>query len=144
MQSLIGDTFLCKNGNAELLFEEIANTPVIALYFTAHWCPPCRQFVPLLLNFYTEVNSEEKKLEIIFVSSDKDVEGFNEFFGAMPWLALPYGDSRIQQLKQAFKVAGIPLLVLLKKDGTFAYGGARADVTNEGSSCFGRWLELVR
>ena len=144
MQSVVGETFLCKNGNQETRFDEIANIPVIALYFTANWCPPCRQFVPLLQSFYTEVNNEYQKFEIIFVSSDKDPEGFNEFFGSMPWIAIPYGDSRIQQLKQAFKVAGIPMLVLLNKDGSFAYGGARADVTNEGAACFERWLEIIK
>ena len=39
----------------------------------------------------------ENILEIIFVSSDRDEEGFEEYFGEMPWLALPY-DSKTKKV----------------------------------------------
>ena len=39
----------------------------------------------------------ENILEIIFVSSDQDEEGFEEYFGEMPWLALPY-DSKTKKV----------------------------------------------
>ena len=32
----------------------LADTPVLALYFSAHWCPPCRQFTPLLARAYSQ------------------------------------------------------------------------------------------
>ena len=35
-------------------------------------------------------------------------------------------------------------MVLLNKDGTMAYGAARADVVNEDVSCFERWVELIK
>jgi thiol-disulfide isomerase/thioredoxin len=28
---------------------------LVLYYFSAHWCPPCRQFTPLLKDFYEEV-----------------------------------------------------------------------------------------
>ena len=34
----------------------------VALYFSAHWCPPCQQFTPILKDFYDSVNEDEKKV----------------------------------------------------------------------------------
>jgi nucleoredoxin len=31
-----------------------------------------------------------KKIEIVFVSSDKDEASFEEYFEMIPWLALPF------------------------------------------------------
>ena len=31
-----------------------------------------------------------KKIEIVFVSSDRDDNSYNEYYAKMPWLALPY------------------------------------------------------
>merc|ERR1711907_525809 len=59
-----------------------------ALYFSAHWCPPCRGFTPKLAEYYN--TGLKDKMEIIFVSSDRDQESFDEYSKEMPWLALPY------------------------------------------------------
>jgi thiol-disulfide isomerase/thioredoxin len=47
-------------------------------------CPPCKSFTPLLIDFY---NANKEDLEIIFLSSDRDEESFNGYFGKMPWLS---------------------------------------------------------
>lgn len=71
MRSVIGDTFQGKNG--EVPIEDIVeNNQVVALFFSAYWCPPCRNFAPLLTAFYNEVNDPDKRFEVIFVSSDKE------------------------------------------------------------------------
>lgn len=48
----------------------------------------CRQFTPVLAKFY-KAHATKKKFEIIFVSSDRDNAQFMEYFGTMPWVALP-------------------------------------------------------
>jgi len=53
------------------------------LYFSAHWCPPCRKFTPVLSEAYTKLKAERDDFELVFVSSDRDQEGFDEYFGEM-------------------------------------------------------------
>ncbi|CAG9313137.1 unnamed protein product [Blepharisma stoltei] len=141
MQSVIGDFFI--NRESEVSFAEVERNQVVCLFFTANWCPPCRTFTPILVEFYNDVNYPDKRLEIIQISSDKDEQSFSEYFSRLPWLAIPFGDSRIKSLKMKFKVQGIPLLMLLNKDGTMAYGLGRADVQTEGPACFDKWYNLV-
>ena len=67
---------------------------VVGVYFSAHWCPPCRGFTPKLAEWYTELKKGplNDKFEIVFVSSDRDEKSFDDYFDSMPWLALPYSE----------------------------------------------------
>jgi nucleoredoxin len=58
----------------------------------------------------------------------------------MPWVALPFGDTRIGQLKQQHNVTGIPCLVVLKKDGSVLVANGRGDVTSSGVKAFENWV----
>ncbi|KAI4328269.1 hypothetical protein L6164_020636 [Bauhinia variegata] len=89
----------------------------ILLYFSAHWCPPCRAFLPKLIETYHEIKAKDNAFEIIFISSDRDQASFDEFFAGMPWLALPFGDSRKSFLSRKFKVQGIPTAVAIGPSG---------------------------
>jgi len=98
----------------------------IGLYFSAHWCPPCRGFTPKLAEFYN--NGLKDKMEIIFVSSDRDEGAFKEYAGEMPWLALPFEKRKEkEELSDAFGVQGIPSFAVINPDGTV--------ITTEGRSC---------
>jgi nucleoredoxin len=106
------------------LVGKISGKP-IGLYFSAHWCPPCRGFTPKLADYYKK--GLKDKMEIVFVSSDRDQASFDEYSKEMPWLALPYEKrSEKDALSKAFDVNGIPSLVILNPDGTV--------VTTEGRS----------
>lgn len=70
--------------------EKLADADVVGVYFSAHWCPPCRQFTPMLAQLYTMLRAAGKKFEVVFVSADKSESDFDAYFGEMPWLALPY------------------------------------------------------
>ena len=71
---------------------------VVALYFSAHWCPPCKAYTPKLAEFYKAFKKSDKgkAFDIVFVSSDKDDEAFTEYYGTMPWKALPYPERKIK------------------------------------------------
>ena len=55
------------------LVEAAAGKP-IGLYFSAHWCPPCRGFTPQLAKHYEE--GLKDNLHIVFVSGDRDEAAF--------------------------------------------------------------------
>ncbi len=44
----------------------------VLLYFSAHWCPPCRGFTPILKEYYEALKAQRSDFEIIFVSSDEN------------------------------------------------------------------------
>ena len=106
------------------------DAPFFGLYFSAHWCPPCRGFTPKLINFYNVVNKNNKQLEIIFVSSDKNESEFNEYYNSMPWLSIPFKDESIQNLKETFEIMGIPTFLVFNSDGKLIDGKARTTVEN--------------
>jgi nucleoredoxin len=86
----------------------------VALYFSAHWCGPCRNFTPILIQNYNYLRSQG--IQVIFVSSDHNEAQFREYFATMPWKAVPFSRDR-NALLQLFNVQGIPKLVILSQDG---------------------------
>ena len=106
------------------------DTPFFGLYFSAHWCPPCRNFTPKLINFYEVANKTQKQIEIIFVTSDKSEAEFNEYFGSMPWLSIPFKDESINNLKESFEIMGIPTFLVFNSEGKLIDDKARTTVEN--------------
>ena len=49
------DQVLTKDGGSSLA-EAVDGYQYYAIYFSAHWCPPCRNFTPMLAEFYNKVN----------------------------------------------------------------------------------------
>jgi nucleoredoxin len=91
----------------------------LVLYFSAHWCPPCRQTTPLLAKLYQSMRIHRADdFEFIFISSDKDMKSFSEYHGEMPWLAMPF-DKRAEkeELSNRYGVEGIPSLIVVDPEG---------------------------
>lgn len=142
MEVFIGKTFVSKDGETD--DTSIKNSKIVCLYFASEWCPPCKAFTPLLVEFYNDVNLDSRQLEIIYVSRDKTKEEFQATFASMPWLSIPFNDQRIELLTKTYEVKGIPTLLVLKKNGEVATRGARLDVQLEFNDAFNKWLELVK
>ena len=141
MEGEIGLKFLYRN---ELIETSVLKTnKIVGLYFSASWSPYCQAFTPILIDFYNEINAEEKQLEIILVSRDQKKEDFEEYYSKMPWLAIPFDDPRIATFVEKFGVKGFPNLVILKKNGEIATKNGKSDVINEDKAAFDKWLELL-
>jgi nucleoredoxin len=110
-----------------------------ALYFSAHWCPPCRAFTPELVSTYNKVVGAGKKFQVIFCSMDKDKSQFDEYYGTMPWATLPFQDSRVKMLAEEFGLKGIPTLVILDNNGAVVNLEGRAAVGGDPSGARFPW-----
>eukprot|EP00448_Togula_jolla_P026838 CAMPEP_0170652312 /NCGR_PEP_ID=MMETSP0224-20130122/46837_1 /TAXON_ID=285029 /ORGANISM="Togula jolla, Strain CCCM 725" /LENGTH=63 /DNA_ID=CAMNT_0010984169 /DNA_START=22 /DNA_END=210 /DNA_ORIENTATION=- len=53
LMELLGDKLVCKAGEVATT-DAIEGKGAVALYFSAHWCPPCRSFTPKLAGWYQE------------------------------------------------------------------------------------------
>ncbi|KAM0965196.1 hypothetical protein ACFX2C_021138 [Malus domestica] len=116
----------------------------ILLYFSAHWCPPCRAFLPKLVEAYHGIKAKDDAFEVIFISSDRDQGSFDEFFATMPWLALPFGDSRKAFLSRKFKVQGIPMLIAIGPTGQTVTKEARNLIMRHGANAYPFTEERVK
>ncbi|HPC18846.1 MAG: redoxin family protein [Kiritimatiellae bacterium] len=113
----------------------------IGIYFTASWCPPCRAFTPELVKVYNQLQADHKPFEVVLVTSDKDERSMDKYMKDydMPWVAVPFGDKRIDLLKKKFSVSGIPKLVVIDDAGQILSANARGEVTAQGVQAFDRW-----
>jgi thiol-disulfide isomerase/thioredoxin len=115
IRDLLGSSLLGKAGGVST---DVLSGKTVGLYFSAHWCPPCRGYTPQLAAAYQKLKANGKELEIVFVSSDKDQPSFDAYFAEMPWLALPFKDrARKEALSNLLKVSSIPTLVLVTDTG---------------------------
>ncbi len=114
---MIGPVLVDADGS-ELDSSVLLDKDYIFLYFSAEWCPPCRQFTPSLVEFYGNY-SERANLEIVFVSSDRsssDKLSYMQDYN-MDFLAVPHERVRESGLAEKFSVRGIPHLAALDSDG---------------------------
>jgi thiol-disulfide isomerase/thioredoxin len=108
----LDDSTLLRSGVSKPvpLEDALGGKEFVLLYASAHWCPPCRKFTPMLANWYKTVQSN---VEIVFLSADHDESGFQSYFGTHPWMAVDFEDDTREQLMAAIKVSGIPRLVVI-------------------------------
>jgi len=130
LKAILGDTLLTESG-VQPTEKVLAGKSAIGLYFSAHWCPPCRGFTPKLAEMYRDT-FKGKGFEIIFVSSDKDQKSFDSYFEEMPWVALPFDQRDLKAtLSKKYKVQGIPSFVILNTDGTLITTNGRDAVMKD-------------
>jgi nucleoredoxin len=116
---LRSDLVRCRNGSVSPAeTEALARKKLIAFYFSAHWCGPCRKFTPQLVEYYNRVAAQHPEFEIIFYSLDKSASAMETYMREtnMPWPAIDY--QKLAEKEVLKKNAGnaIPCLVLV--DGT--------------------------
>lgn len=131
MENLIDNELLNTNFILQNTKNILKNKKIIGLYFSGHYCPPCRKFTPLLAEAYEEINNNRSNLEIIFISSDKENESFINYYKEMPWLALPYEKRNLKnQLCNQFNIKTIPTLIFFDQNGNLLEREGRKFIEN--------------
>lgn len=101
----------------EVAAGSLKDVQLYALYYSAHWCPPCRKFTPELVEFYKRFKPKHPEFELIFISGDRDAGAMAGYMkeARMPWPAVRF-DGIDGNLRQ-WAASGIPYLVFVNSAG---------------------------
>ena len=57
MEALAGDHLINGEGGKVSFDNTLKGAKYVAVYFSAHWCPPCKSFTPQLARVYNKINA---------------------------------------------------------------------------------------
>lgn len=99
--------------------DALAGKKLIAIYFSAQWCGPCRKFTPELVDYYNRVLTQHPDVEVVFCSRDKSANAMQKYMREekMPWPAIDYAKIESKDMIKKYAGNGIPCLVLLDPTG---------------------------
>uniref|UniRef100_A0A224YLK0 16 kDa thioredoxion n=1 Tax=Rhipicephalus zambeziensis TaxID=60191 RepID=A0A224YLK0_9ACAR len=143
MDMFAGKTLIRADGSEHPAEEVLCDVKVVALYFSAHWCPPCRHFTPILADAYAEAKEALPcGAEVVFVSLDNSEEDMVKYMDECHgnWYAIKYEDPWREELARKY-VTGIPTLIVFKMDGTVISSCGREEVQDQGPEAFRQWAD---
>jgi len=117
---LKGDLVQMHNGASVHIDDAaMANKKLIAFYFSAQWCGPCRKFTPQLVDYYKRIAPEHPEFEVVFYSMDKSLYAMEKYMleDNMPWPAIDFSKLKAKQVLAKNAGNGIPALVLVDSTG---------------------------
>ncbi|GIY04447.1 nucleoredoxin [Caerostris extrusa] len=100
---VLKESTLISSSGDKLSYESVSCN-IKGLYFSAHWCPPCKAFTPQLIKLYRKLQKIGKKFEIIFTR---------------------------KELPRLFGVGGIPCLIILDENNSIITKEGRVEVNED-------------
>ncbi len=131
------------DANGKKIAPEALKGKTVGIYFSAEWCPPCKQFTPLLVDFR---NKNKDAFEVVFVSSDSSEAEKKDYMlkEKMKWPTLAGVESPAGgMLSQAFQIQGIPTLIIITPDGTPLTPNGREHVTMDPKGALKMWQDAA-
>ena len=128
--SLFGETLVSKDGEVSV---SSLDGKYVGVYFSAHWCAPCKKFTPKLIEAYNKLQAEGKPFEVVFCSMDNDASEYAEYYGPMPWCTIGFQCPVLNKLKEQLGVEGIPYFVLFDAEGNVITADGRSAVESQGA-----------
>ncbi len=106
----------------EIELESFAKDNVTLLVFGATWCPSCRHEIPLLKEFYTEFKDQGLNVLSVYIQeSAKKVRSLAD----KKKINYPVVLDSKADVARLYKVIGIPLNIVLDKNGVIVYKANR-------------------
>ncbi|KAI6236379.1 putative nucleoredoxin 1 [Aphelenchoides besseyi] len=131
-----------KKKDGEVGSADLQNKAVL-VFFSAGWCPSCKEFTPYLKEFYE--NTKNEGLQVVWVSRDRSEEDQIDYYekNLPDWPYLPYGSKELRLVYEIAYDQPIYLEIfstftrfklfrqavkLVKSDGEVADDGARVKI----------------
>lgn len=130
------DKFITKDGEVG---NNLSSVKIIGIYFTN--VDESKNNTPKLIEFYNEINKNEKQFEIIYMSMEEDENEFKNSLSSMPWLSLPIGDYGFF-FADNLKVRNCPHLSIINSSGRNILRNA-IDSIQYGKESFEKWINYV-
>ncbi|KAK0406170.1 hypothetical protein QR680_018408 [Steinernema hermaphroditum] len=149
MGQLLEGVELVLSNKTKVKASEAVKGKIVALYFSAHWCPPCKMFTPKLKEFYDALKAAGKNFEVVFVSFDRNAKDLEKYYSELhgDWPYVEFGDEAIERLSMELNVSGIPALHIIDAGGRLLVRNARSSVTSSGAegavALFEKWAKLL-
>ena len=125
----------------------------VGVYFSAHWCSPCRRFTPKLQKF-RDANNED--FEVVFLSLDlkRDNRGASsevylakkkEYMESanMNWYTTDCGFKNAYSLYRKTGNRGIPNLIVFSPNGKYVTNDGKNDIWNTKQTALESWKTKV-
>jgi nucleoredoxin len=143
--SILGSNFVDnKNEKIENLSDEIFSVTLIGIFFSASWASPAKIFSKDLIKLYNQMNEGEKIFEIIEVSFDRNENDFKNHISQFPWKFIPFGDNKINELKEKYNVKVVPKFFPIDKEGVILSDEGREDLIKYGVSVLEHWNNEIK
>ena len=136
---LFGSALLTDKGHKAELSE--LNGKIIAVYFSASWCPPCRAFSPLLVNLADKLQEEGKPFALVLVGRDQDKKKALAYMKShdMTGYLVPPEAKENRALCERYGVRGIPYLVIVDSSAKTIDAQGRATVQSTPDTAWDKW-----
>ncbi len=124
----------------------------LGIYFSAHWCGPCRYFTPKLQAFR---DANKENFEVVFISLDLDRKNRNpaghlakkkEYMESakMDWYTIHRNYGSAHALLNTTGKRGIPTLVVFSPEGKYITNDGKNDLKKNPQTALESWEKLAK
>lgn len=122
---------------------DVLKDKIVGIYFSASWCPPCKQFTPKLVAFR---NKNKDKFEVVLIGNDRTEKDHLAYLKdeKMQWYTVEFNGKASEALSKKYEVRGIPTLVILDQKGNIITKNGRGDVTENPDGAIKKWEDAIK
>ena len=116
----------------------------MAVYFGAHWVPPCRLFNDYIKQTYEAAGD---KLAVVFVSYDGNQEAMTDHLIKLPnkWSHIKLEDEvAISSISSHLEADELPHVAILRPDGSIVTTDGRRIIQEDPSAAFETFQKLAQ